>query len=155
VRVNRRTIGVVLILSLAMLWAPVSFAAGPYTDELSKCLVKSTTDADKTLLVQWMFAMATLHPAVKSMSAMSAAQRTKISRDTAGVMEHLLTVSCRPEALQALKYEGNGAIEASFNVLGQVAARELFANPQVAVGVSELGKFVDEDKLKKALQADR
>ena len=149
---RRHAIGIVLACAIGGLRAATCLAAAPYTDELSKCLVKSTSDADRTLLVQWMFAMASLHPAVKSMSAMSEAQRTEITRGTAGVMEHLLTVSCRTETQQALKYEGTSAIEASFNVLGQVAGRELFSNPQVAAGLADLGKFVDEKKLKEALQ---
>jgi hypothetical protein len=151
-KLNRRALWVVLCFAVGALRATILSAGGPYTDELSKCLVKSTTEADKTLLVQWIFAMASLHPAVKSMSALSEAQRTEISRQAAAMMEHLLTVSCQAEAQQALKYEGNGALEASFNVLGQVAARELFASPEVAAGLTELGKFVDETKLKAALQ---
>lgn len=152
---RQHAIGLVLGCVVGALQATISFAGGPYTDDLSKCLVKSTTDADRTLLVQWMFAMASLHPAVKSMSAMSDAERTEVTRKTAGIMEHLLTVSCQPEAQQALKYEGNSAIEASFNVLGQVAGRELFSNPQVAAGIGDLEKFIDGDKLKKALQAGK
>jgi len=149
---RRRSLGVVLGCVVGLLQAARVRAAGPYTDDLSKCLVKQTSEADKTLLVQWMFAMATLHPAVKSMSAISEAQRTEISRKTAEMMQRLLTASCQSEAQQALKYEGNAAIEASFNVLGQVAARELFSNSQVAAGLSDLTKFVDTEKLKAALQ---
>jgi hypothetical protein len=154
-RLNRRALGVICSCAVGALRAPVLVAGGPYTDELSKCLVKSTTEADKTLLVQWMFAMMSLHPAVKSMSAMSDAERTEITRKAAGMMEHLLTVSCQPEAQQSVKYEGNGAIEASFNVLGQVAARELFTSPEVAAGLANLEKFVDDKKLKAALQGGK
>ena len=82
----------------------------------------------------------------------AACRRTEISRKTAEMMQRLLTASCQSEAQQALKYEGNAAIEASFNVLGQVAARELFSNSQVAAGLSDLTKFVDTEKLKAALQ---
>ena len=43
---------VVLFLMLAML-LPRSNFAGPFTDEMTKCLVKTTTEADKTLLISW------------------------------------------------------------------------------------------------------
>ena len=150
-------VAIVLVLGcvIGVLRPNVSFAAGPYTDELSKCLVRSTTDADKTLLVQWMFAMVTLHPQVKSMTAISDAERTEIVRKTAGIFERLLTVSCQSEAQQALKYEGNSAFEASFGVLGQVAARELFSSPQVTTGVAGLEKYIDAEKVKKAMQVSK
>jgi hypothetical protein len=149
-RRNRRVLGILIVVVVQALAVGRVFA-GPYTDELSKCLVSSTTNADRTLLVRWMFAMATLHPAVKSMATVSDSQRTELNRKVAGLMEHLLTVSCQSAARQAVKFEGTGAIEASFNVLGQVAGRELFSNPEVAAGLGDLEKFVDANKLKKAL----
>lgn len=152
---HRRTLGVLVACVVGVSVAARAFAGGPYTDDLSKCLVRSTSDADRTLLVQWMFAMMALHPAVKSMSTVSDSQRMEMSRQIAGVMENLLTVSCQSEAQQALKYEGKNALETGFSILGQVAGRELFSNPQVAAGISELEKYVDADKLKKALQPEK
>ena len=128
------------------MWSTGVLAAGPYTDDLSKCLVKVTTDADRTVIVQWLFAMIALHPSVKSMATVSDADRTALTQKAAGVMEHLLTVSCQSETRDAVKYEGNGAVETSFNVLGQVAARDLLSNPQVAAGVADLQKFIDAEK---------
>ena len=147
----RRTMGVVLASCFGVFVASWVLAGGPYTDDLSRCLVKSTTDTDRTLLVRWIFAMATLHPAVKSMATIPENQRTELNRKTAELMERLLTVSCQSDAQQALKFEGNSAIEASFNVLGQVAGRELFSDPQVATGMAGLNEYLDGEKLKKAL----
>ena len=48
-------------------------------------------------------------------------------------------------------YEGEGTIEASFSVLGQVASRELFANPSVSPGLAELDKYIDAERMRKAL----
>lgn len=127
------------------------FAAGPYTDELSKCLVRSTTEADKTLLVRWMFATAALHPEVKSLATVTANQRTELNKKMAGLLEKLLTQTCLSEAQQAVRYEGQSTIEAGFTVLGQVAGRELFANSAVAAGLADLDKYVDKEKLQKAV----
>ena len=127
-------------------------AAGPYADELSKCLVASTTQEDRALLVQWIFSMAALHPAVKSMARISDGDREQLNRRIAGMMQGLLTSSCVSETKRALKYEGTSTIEASFNVLGQVAGRELFADPSVAAGLGDLTKYLDEQKLKGLMQ---
>ena len=147
---------VLLVLSLAFGLPSVAASAVhlrfSYTDELSKCLVNSTTAADKTLLVEWMFATASLHPAVQSVATVSDSTRDTLNRALAGVVQRLLTVSCKSEARLAIKYEGNGALEASFGILGQVAARELFGDPKVSAGVSAFGQYMNAEELQKALQ---
>ena len=52
----------------------ISAQAGPYTDDLSKCLVNSTTESDRMALVQWIFSAAASHPAVKSIVSISEEQ---------------------------------------------------------------------------------
>ena len=126
--------------------------AGPYGDTLAKCLVKSTTVADKSTLVQWMFVTVALHPDVRRLSAASDAQRDELNMKTAKLFEGLLTDSCIAETREALRYEGESTIESSFSVLGQVASRELFANPAVASGLAEFGKYLDAPKLQRLLK---
>ncbi|MHB1092723.1 hypothetical protein [Thiobacillus sp.] len=125
--------------------------AGPYSDDLARCLVESTTVADKNALVKWMFATAALHPAVKSIASVTDAERTRSTRSTAELFEKLLTGSCRKQAQQAVKYEGATALQTGFQILGQVAARELFADPNVAHGLVELEKYIDSPKIAQAL----
>jgi hypothetical protein len=67
----------------------------------------------------------------------------------AKMFETLLTDSCRTEAQQAVKYEGPDTIGASFNILGQVAARELFSDPSVAAGMSDLANYIDKAKMER------
>lgn len=63
------------------------------------------------------------------------------------LMMKLLTESCRQPAEKAIQYEGQTAIATSFQVLGQVAGRELFQNAEVAAGVSAITNYVDEKRL--------
>jgi len=139
------------VVSLFLLASPA--VAGPYSDDLAKCLVASTTSEEKTLLVQWMFATMSLHPKVKHLTNVSPAERTRLNRRVAVLFESLLTRSCLGEAREALKNEGVATFEASFNVLGQVAGRELATSPDVAAGFAELNKFVDAQKVQRALAA--
>jgi hypothetical protein len=129
--------------------------AGAYSDDLGKCLVNSTSSADKSTLVQWMFAMMALHPDVRQLASVSTSQRTRLNQRMATLMESLLTNACVAQARDAVKYEGPSTIESSFNVLAQVAGRELFSNPGVSDGMAEFGKRVDGEKLKKALGVDQ
>ena len=132
-------------LALA-LCAPAAFAhAGVYTDELSKCLVKSATPADQSTLVVWIYGAMSLHPDVKPYSNMTDAQHEAVLKGGAMLVERLLTVDCKTETVTALKYEGGSAIETSFGVLGQVAMRSLMTDPNVAKAI-DVTKYLDKSK---------
>lgn len=125
--------------------------AGPYSDDLGKCLVSSTTPADKGALVKWMFATAALHPEVSSIAAVTSEDRTRLNRDTARLFERLVTETCRGQTQEAVKYEGAVALQTAFQLLGQVAARELFAAPAVMEGLADLQRHFDVKKLEQVL----
>ena len=133
-RIKTTAIGAVFAL---VLLAAQSATAGPYSDEMAKCLVASTSEADKNFLVKWMFAAAALHPAVKSISSISDAQRNELNVKT------------------AIKYEGQSTIESAFQVLGQVAARGLFSDPNVNGFIAQLGNHIDPKKMESVLGAPK
>jgi len=138
-----------LAVALGVLGAAPALA-GPFGDDLAKCLVRSTSEADKRLLVKWIFGTVVLHPEVAAMAKVDDAVRAELVRGTARLFERLLTESCRNEAQLAVKNEGSSAIASGFQVLGQVAARELFSNPKVAESMRELGDQLDKKKLSDA-----
>ena len=59
---------------LLAILATGSASAGVYTDTLGKCLVDNTTTEDRTMLVRWLFTAASAHPAISSLSTVSAAE---------------------------------------------------------------------------------
>jgi hypothetical protein len=113
-------------------------SAGVYTDQLSKCLVDSTTTEDRTMLVKWLFTAASVHPAISSLSTVTFADRNAANQVIGNLFVKLLTDSCKDPAK---------ALQQSFQVLGQVAGTELFSNPQVAAVMADLDKHVDPAKL--------
>ena len=121
--------------------------AGPFTDELSKCIVESTSAEDRIALVRWMFTAASLHPAVKPIALVTQKQREEANKQTAELFNRLLTESCKEQTKKALKYEREIAIRKSFQTLGIVAGQELFSNPKVNAGMMGIEKYLDEDKL--------
>lgn len=139
------------VLAMAPLVASLPAVAGPYADELSKCLVRSTGDEEKRSLVKWIFSAVALHPDVADIATVTPTQRNEMTRNTAKLFEKLLTESCRTEVRAAVQYEGSQTIGASFQILGQVAARELFSNPGVAAQMGELAKHIDHKKMAEAM----
>ena len=123
-----------------------SAAAGPYTDDLSKCLVRSTSVADRSALTKWLFATIALHPEVSSIATVSEADRDALNRTVARLYERLLTEACLAEAKDAMRYEGPSTIRASFEVLGGVAGQELMTNPAVAQGMMAVVNHIDKQK---------
>lgn len=139
------------VLLIAFFMTASSVFAGPYSDALGKKLVSSTTSAEKALFVRWMFVAMALHPDLKDMSSITAAQREEANRAVANLMTKMLTVTCAVEAREAIKYEGASAIEGAFNLFGQIAARELFTNKEVSGGLADLQKYFDSKAIEKAL----
>lgn len=126
---------------------PQSLYAGIYTDDLSRCLVEKSTTEDKLALVKWMFTAMSLHPAVQNIATVSSKQRDVADKAMADLMVNLLSVECLEQSKKAIKYEGETAIQSSFKILGEIAAKELFANPEVAKGLSSLDQYIDSETL--------
>jgi hypothetical protein len=133
-----------LALLLAMLSGPAT--AGVYSDDLGKCLVSHTGEQDHIVLVKWMFAALSVHPAVQPLVAITAEQRTASNQGMVLLVSRLLGDECRKEALAALKYEGTIAVQVSFNLLGQVASRDLGVQADVKKAFGEFGDDLKKDE---------
>jgi hypothetical protein len=132
---------------LAVLGAAQGAQAGVYSDDLSKCLVRSTSAADQATLVAWVFAALGQHPDIRKYSTVTPAQAETMTRGAATLFERLLTVDCRKETVAALKYEGASSMEQAFSLLGQVAFRGLTTDPTVAKGFASLSSYVNKAKI--------
>jgi len=147
-----RRVGAALLSVAAMAGLSGDAAAGPYADDLAKCLVGSTSAADKSTLVKWVFTIASLHPALGSVAAVTDTQRTQMDRDVAALFEALLTERCRKQTQSAMRYEGEKTIGTAFEVLGQAAMMELFSHPSVAKGLGAFTEHLDQKKLEVLLE---
>lgn len=136
-----------IYLALCITLTSTSAVAGLFADEMGKCLVKSTTAADRNVLVQWIFAGFSSHPETKSLSLISDTQREELDKKIAKLIETLLTESCKKETQDAIQYEGPKVFESSFAVLGTVAGNELYANPSVAASMSTFSKYLNKQKV--------
>jgi hypothetical protein len=134
------------IVALCLLAASPAMP-GVYTDDLSRCLVEKTSTEDKTALVQWIFVAMAQHPSVSSLTRITSEDVDRHNKAAGALFMRLLTESCVDASRKAVKYEGGAALQVSFQVLGQAAAGELFAHPDVTKVMSGLEKHLDKDKL--------
>ena|SRR5258705_6638138 len=134
------------LVGLVALFSAAPSLAGLYTDDLTRCIVDSTTAEDRGNLMKWMFVAMSQHPSVSSLSTVKPADLDAANKTIGQLFVHLLTESCAQKARDAIRIEGAGAIQSSFQVLGQVAAAGLFSDPSVTKAMSGLDQYVDKAK---------
>ena len=139
-------------LAIALAIGATGARAGVYADDLGKCLVSSTTEADRALMVKWIFSAMSRNRDIAQYVQMTPEVRDTLNRETAALYMRLLTESCRTQTRDAARYEGAPAIGTAFGLLGQIATQGLFNDPAVAASISELDKYYDQDKLKAIME---
>jgi len=140
-----------LVISFSIL-SVQSAIAGSYGTELSNCIIRSTSPEDRNDFVMWMFSAMAQHPSVKNETSISNEIVETSTIKTAKIFERLLTEDCKNETADVVKYEGTAELEKSFQLLGQVAARELFQNQEVAQALAKLEQHMNVKKLEDALR---
>lgn len=135
-------------LGFVILAAAVPANAGVFTDDLSRCVVQKTSDADRTLLVKWMFAAVTKNPALAGMASLSQADRDKLNTQAADLYDRIILTDCRAQTVAALKNEGVEALGQAGKVLGGAAARQLMGSPEVSAEMEKIGNGVDKSRWK-------
>lgn len=127
--------------------------AGPYTDALSKCMVDSTTEADKGDLVRWLFASEAQHPEVASLLTITPEQRADMSSRVAVLFERLLTRDCRSQFQDARRNEGEETVSRSFALLARAAMGDLIENPTVSSALASVDSYLDKQKIAAVIDA--
>lgn len=135
------------LLLVALCACASSAHAGLYTDDMSRCLVESSTPEDKAALVRWIFVALSQNPAISSLSKATAEDIERSNAAVGALFMRLLTVACAEKTKKAIQYEGPAATQASFEVLGRVASAGLFADPKVQAVIAGIEKHVDRKKL--------
>jgi hypothetical protein len=135
-------------LLTAGLLASARSGAGPYADDLAKCMVRASTPADRAEFVRFLFSAMAQHPDVASMANIPRRQMEATVKASGELIQRLLLQSCRSETQQAIHYEGMEAVFSSYQFYGQSMAAELFGNPIVAAKMRDLSNYLDADKFK-------
>lgn len=117
---------------------PHRAAAGPFADDMAKCLVNSTSDADRADLVRWIFSAMAQHPDLASMAAIPPKDRDVLNTKAANLFSRLMFDSCKSQVEQAVHNEGPQTIEYAFQILGEVAMRGIMADPHVTQAVQAI-----------------
>ena len=121
--------------------------AGPFEDEMAKCLVTSTNKRDRNKLVKWIFRVYGDHPEVSYMVDLSDRDKKVIDKEVANIFIRLLSEDCIDETKKALDYEGDKVMFNAFQILGQVASKGIVENPDVMKSINKFVELIDYEKL--------
>jgi hypothetical protein len=138
-----------LVLGFAALGAslPAQAQTSPAAEALAGCLTDNTSGRDRKDLAKWIFMAIGSHPEIASYVSATAEDKDNLNRTAGALFMRLMTEDCTKE-LQAAS-EGDG-IRLGFEQLGKIAMQELMTDPKVNEAMSAIGKYLDEDRIKKA-----
>jgi len=146
---------IIVAASVAIAFASSSFGpahAGPEQDALSRCLTRSSSEADRTALMTYVFAALSVHPDLRRYSTITVADRVRINKEGAALMQRLLTVDCRRETVAALKSDGVEVIERAFEGLADAASTQMVDEPSVAAAFEGLVDYIDLEALASVME---
>ena len=144
--VVRRNLGL-LISGVVLCGAAMVTQASPAQDQLSQCLLASTTAADKTTVLQWTFAALGQHPDLKAMSQVSAEQKTQLDQHLAQVLQRIVFEQCTAQAKAVIQADGVKGVSESFQALGEVTGEEILKEPEIKNQLNGVLKYMDMNKL--------
>lgn len=140
-------IGCSVLMATTIMGTTQIAMAGPTVDQLSNCLVKSTTAADKTTVLQWTFVALSAHPELTKFSNVNEEQRTQLDKNLAQVLQRILVDQCSGQTKAVIAAEGVQAVGDSFQELGQITGEEILKNPEVNNQLKGVLRYVDLNKL--------
>ena len=117
--------------------------AGPYVDELKKCLVESSSPNDMRNLVKWVARAIAAHPNLGDLYAISPAKEAEIDKNFAQYVERVLLENCHRQTQNLMRYENTDGLRVAFEFLGQVAMQQLMEDRNVTTAIGAFIKHVD------------
>lgn len=122
-------------------------SAGPSVDQLSDCLVKSTTATDKTTVLQWTYAALSVHPDLKAFSNITPTQKDQLDQKLAQVLQRIIVEQCSAQTKAVIQTEGLQAVGQSFQQLGRDAGESIIKDPAVNQQLQGTLRYIDLNKI--------
>ncbi|MGO1063198.1 hypothetical protein [Acinetobacter lwoffii] len=135
------------LISATLLSVTQVTLAGPTVNQLSDCLMKSTTVTDKTTVLQWTFVALGNHPDLKAFSNVTASQKEALDKNLATVLQRILVEQCSAQTKAVIQAEGLQAVGDSFQELGRTTGEAIVKNPEVNQQLKGVLRYVDLNKM--------
>lgn len=135
----------ILTLSCAtLLLVPVNASA----DNLGTCFIDSLNGKERKQLVKWMFFSMSTHPELEAYSNISANNLEASEKAFATLITRLLAEDCPEEAKEAQRTDPQ-SIKKAVELVVKVPIKDLLANKEVRLAISNSAKYIDQEKIKR------
>jgi len=131
---------------VALVTFGTSATASPKTDELGVCLVDSLDGKERKRLARWVFFAIAAHPEIESYLTASRQDIDSNDQYVGRLVTRLLVDDC-PTQLKAASKEDPRAVQKAFELVGQVAMKEIMTNQQVMDAISNYARYAEQDKI--------
>lgn len=121
--------------------------AGQAVDDLSACLIKSTTATDQTAVLQWTFASLASHPDLKAFAHVTEAQKNQLDQKFAQTVQRIIVEQCASQAKAVIQSEGVQAVGQSFQALASQTGEALINTPEVKQQLTGTLRYIDLNKV--------
>lgn len=136
-----------LVLSVGVGAMATTAQAGQAVDDLSHCLIQSTTASDKTAVLQWTFASLASHPDLKAFANVSEAQKIQLDQKFAQTVQRIIVEQCASQTKAVIQTEGVQAVGQSFQALASETGEALINTPEVKQQLTGTLKYIDLNKV--------
>ncbi|MGZ5179922.1 MAG: hypothetical protein ACXWC6_06000 [Ramlibacter sp.] len=141
-----------LALSLAMAGIALPAFAGPATDALGNCLGENTNGRERKELAKWVWVLMAAHPEIKDLAAFPTDLRETSSATAGRLFTRLIADNCARETRAAVAADGSEAFRNAFATLGRIAMQELMTDRGVQSGFAGLERYIDKEKVERAIR---
>lgn len=135
-----------MVISLLLLTSQLTRASDS-VDQLSQCLLTSTTAADKSIVLQWTFVALSAHPDLQAYSQVTTEQRDRLDQNLAQVLQRILLEQCANETKTVIQNDGIQAVGSSFQALGQETGAQILKTPEIKEQYKGVLRYLDWGKL--------
>jgi hypothetical protein len=113
-----------------------------------RCIVDSTTNKDRRVIMKFFFAAYTRHPELKSIAQTSPELVQEAIKGAAQLTDRILTKDCVKELKPISDQQGlNTAYAVVLNAYGGLAAAEFNGSPEIGAVIGDLAKQLSKDEL--------
>jgi len=112
---------------------------------LAQCVQLSTNGKDRILTARWLLAVMASAPQLHDVVQVDPQLKQQTDMGMAALFTRLLTVDCLGEA--KVVFQGgdtNADMRQAFELLGQIAMKELFGDNSTNEGLTAFAKYLDE-----------
>ena len=124
--------------------APTPAEVSAQVDALGECLTGKSTGEDRITLARWALAAMASAPKVADVAKVDPARKVELDKALAAIFTRLIARDCATQARPLFRAKNKDGFGAAFGKLGEIAFKELLADPKADEKLSDFTKYLND-----------